>query len=398
MPGMGEPLKGAIIMARLLQENEVKKFNMASEMKNYLEKRQTSDVWIEPYVKELEIKGFANNPIGIPVLRKDLEKEGIVFPDFVSNDSIQECMNNQSVFIVLPYEDKMTVFPLRETAYTSILKRVQLGGGSMTRINPEGDVSVLAPEKKGTFINECAKLFERKSCILLQDEMISTVNGGRYVPLNNKVLIDMLEVALMERWDEVSFKNAEASHCFFSAVYDIRDEKWCKRLIETLDDAGFDVESVDIVLKYISSDITDSKAKVVPVITINKKPMIANISVGIEHTSPSLERWQAELDKLFTCVEKSASRIEELAKTKVDDIESCMKDFISKCPFIPTRTGNRYAEEMGVYYTSGTALDVYYLLLDIKKEDFENKGMKLTPDKQWEYMENLSREVFNYVF
>ena len=51
MPGMGEPLKGAIIMARLLQENEVKKFNMASEMKNYLEKRQASDVWIEPYVK-----------------------------------------------------------------------------------------------------------------------------------------------------------------------------------------------------------------------------------------------------------------------------------------------------------------------------------------------------------
>lgn len=385
-------------MARLLQEGETKAFGDAATMKRYLEERQKSDIWVEPYVKELQINGYANNPIGIPVLREDLAKEGISFPEFVDNDSIQNCMEGQSVFIVFPYNDKMSVFPMRESAYRSILQRVQLGGGSMIRTLPEAGVSALSPEKKGEFINECARLYERKTCILIQDEMVSTVNGSKYVPLDNKTLVEMLETSIMQQWDEVSFKSAEANHEQFTAVYDIRDEERCGKLIETLDNAGFDVESLDIVLKYISSDITDSKAKVVPVITINGKPMIANVAVGIVHTSPSLERWQAALDKLFACVEKSTSKIAELAKTRVDDVEACMKDFVSRCSFIPTRTGNNYAEEMGTFYASATALDVYYLLLDIKKLDANQKGKILSPDEQWEYTENLAREVFSYVW
>lgn len=111
------------------------------------------------------------------------------------------------------------LYPVRMTAYKSLLDRAKIGGTALPRLSREVLAEVL---------NECLKLYSADALLLIRDEKISAVHSGDEVdysvlPIDEQLKV--LQAKLDARFSGNEFESGYCDHSLVSASWRMPDQK-----------------------------------------------------------------------------------------------------------------------------------------------------------------------------
>ena len=157
-------------------------FSDFSTMLSYHEQVRKSSLWERTEVKKLQVAALDKT--------SPLYQDTDSFDPSVSRDAVEDTAENLKLAIKL--RDKF--FPLRDTAYKSLLDRAKIGGSALPK---------LSREKLADVINSCLALHKDSALLLIRDEKVSAAHSGD--SRDYSVLeIDQLLDGLRARWMSVS--------------------------------------------------------------------------------------------------------------------------------------------------------------------------------------------------
>ena len=97
-------------------------------LKEYLDFRKENDEWFVVQIKDLGAVGIPNLPLFFPswcnniTIKKDGYTQKVENIDWTVKENI-ECIESHGIFLTVPYHNKITAFPVKDSAYSSILNR-----------------------------------------------------------------------------------------------------------------------------------------------------------------------------------------------------------------------------------------------------------------------------------
>lgn len=157
-------------------------FSDFSAMLNYHEHVRKSSLWERTEVKKLQVAALDKT--------SPLYEDTDSFDPSVSRDAVEDTAENLKLAIKL--RDKF--FPLRDTAYKSLLDRAKIGGSALPK---------LSREKLADVINACLALHKDSALLLIRDEKVSAAHSGDsrdYSVLEIDQLLDGLQSKMDERF------------------------------------------------------------------------------------------------------------------------------------------------------------------------------------------------------
>lgn len=182
-------------------------FSAFPDMLSYHEKIRTDSRWERTEVKNLEVAA--------------LDKASPLFSDTASFDASvsREAIEDTAENLKLAIKVKDRFFPLRDTAYKSLLDRARVGGSALPK---------LPREKLAEVINSCLALHRDSALLLVRDEKVSAAHSGDtrdYSVLEIDQLLDGLQSKMDERFPGNQFSGGYVDHSITSASWTLPDQK-----------------------------------------------------------------------------------------------------------------------------------------------------------------------------
>ena len=144
-------------MLKQCQDEFFTNFDSYQELFNFHEKQAKESQWIRVKVNELQIEPLGESSI----LSTDLS----AFVAGTSMDAVEDTVKNLG--LAMRVEGKL--YPIRMTAYKSLLDRAKISGNVLAKLSREVLSDVL---------NECLKMYAADALILIRDEKVSAVHSG----------------------------------------------------------------------------------------------------------------------------------------------------------------------------------------------------------------------------
>lgn len=198
-----------------------------------LKNQKKTDVWRRCYTKEMKVHPLYDNPIGLPLLREELN-----IP--CDDDFIISCMEeDKPIMLEFPLE-KMTCIPIRSTAFASLCGRGHVSGSVLQRMSIE-DFS--------TVMNICLQQWGDSSLVLYRDDKISAVHSGDsndYSVLPMYDLMKAMEDGLKELCNEsghsssFDFTGGFLDHSLCSANFFLYDNELAEYYKSYLEKMGYE--------------------------------------------------------------------------------------------------------------------------------------------------------------
>jgi hypothetical protein len=127
----------------------------------------------------------------------------------VSQHAIEDTAKN----LALALKVDGAYFPLRETAWKSLLDRAKIGGTALPKLSREELSGVL---------NACLALFDSSALLLVREEKVAAVHSGDtrdYSVLHIEELLTQLQRGLEERFPGFEFEGGYTDHSMTSASF-----------------------------------------------------------------------------------------------------------------------------------------------------------------------------------
>ena len=182
-------------------------FSDFSAMLSYHEQVRKSSLWERTEVKKLQVAALDKT--------SPLYEDTDSFDPSVSRDAVEDTAENLKLAIKL--RDKF--FPLRDTAYKSLLDRAKIGGSALPK---------LSREKLADVINACLALHKDSALLLIRDEKVSAAHSGDsrdYSVLEIDQLLDGLQSKMDERFPGNQFSAGYVDHAITSASWTLPGQR-----------------------------------------------------------------------------------------------------------------------------------------------------------------------------
>ena len=253
-------------------------------MLNYHEMQSQTSLWTRCPVKDLYVE-----PLN---LASSLAAEDGFAPG-ISKEAVYDTMENLGLAIRV----NGAYYPVRETAYRSLLGRAKIGGTALPK---------LEKQKLADVLNNCLQLFKRDALVLVRDEKVSAVHSGDdadYSVLPIDELLKTLQMKLDARFPGNVFKEGYSDHSVTSAMWELPDQK--KDLLGTyakmLSAMGRSAEADKMVpgIRFTTSDTGIASAKVSALLLGGASPIHIGSCVAVDHRNHSrVEKFEKLLDSL----------------------------------------------------------------------------------------------------
>lgn len=203
------------------------------------------------------------------------------------------------------------LYPVRMTAYKSLLDRAKIGG----TVLPKLPRAVLA-----NTLNACLQLFPSDALVLIRDEKVSAVHSGDEVdysvlPINE--LIETLKKKLDERFPGNVFETGYADHAMSGASWKLPDQK--QDLIgtyaKTIAAMGQSKLADKLVpgIRFMTSDTGVASAKVSALLLGGQHPIHIGGCIAVDHRhGKKVSDFNTALDQLFAQFGKSIEQLQKL--------------------------------------------------------------------------------------
>lgn len=180
---------------------------------DYHEEQAKNSRWIRCKVADLQVEPLGKSS---PLIGN--------LPAFAAGTS-QEAVDDTAENLGLAMRVNGELYPVRMTAYKSLLDRAKIGGTALPKLSREVLAEVL---------NECLKLYSADALLLIRDEKISAVHSGDevdYSVLPIDELLKVLQAKLDARFSGNEFESGYCDHSLVSASWRIvKTFRWRLRI------------------------------------------------------------------------------------------------------------------------------------------------------------------------
>ena len=353
-------------------------FSAFPDMLSYHEKIRTDSRWERTEVKNLEVAALDK--------ASPLFNDTTSFDSSVSRDAIEDTAENLKLAIKV--KDKF--FPLRDTAYKSLLDRAKVGGSALPK---------LPREKLAELINSCLALHKDSALLLVRDEKVSAAHSGDtrdYSVLEIDQLLDGLQSKMDERFPGNQFSGGYVDHSITSASWTLPDQK--TELLDTytklLAAEGKTAMAAKLMpgIRFSTSDTGVASAKVSALLVGLQYPIHIGGMISVEHRRQSkVPDFVESLDMLFAQFGDSVARLSGLLSIHLDHPVNAMTA-ICKRLALPKKAAMEAMDmfEMAIGEDSATAHDVFVAMQEIP---FILKTQGTPESKLLALQENMARAL-----
>ena len=353
-------------------------FSAFPDMLSYHEKIRTDSRWERTEVKNLEVAA--------------LDKASPLFSDTASFDASvsREAIEDTAENLKLAIKVKDRFFPLRDTAYKSLLDRARVGGSALPK---------LPREKLAEVINSCLALHRDSALLLVRDEKVSAAHSGDtrdYSVLEIDQLLDGLQSKMDERFPGNQFSGGYVDHSITSASWTLPDQK--TELLDTytklLAAEGKTAMAAKLMpgIRFSTSDTGVASAKVSALLVGLQYPIHIGGMISVEHRRQSkVPDFVESLDMLFAQFGDSVARLSGLLSIHLDHPVNAMTA-ICKRLALPKKAAREAIDmfEMAIGEDSATAHDVFVAMQEIP---FILKTQGTPESKLLALQENMARAL-----
>ena len=353
-------------------------FSAFPDMLSYHEKIRTDSRWERTEVKNLEVAALDK--------ASPLFNDTTSFDSSVSRDAIEDTAENLKLAIKV--KDKF--FPLRDTAYKSLLDRAKVGGSALPK---------LPREKLAELINSCLALHKDSALLLVRDEKVSAAHSGDtrdYSVLEIDQLLDGLQSKMDERFPGNQFSGGYVDRSITSASWTLPDQK--TELLDTytklLAAEGKTAMAAKLMpgIRFSTSDTGVASAKVSALLVGLQYPIHIGGMISVEHRRQSkVPDFVESLDMLFAQFGDSVARLSGLLSIHLDHPVNAMTA-ICKRLALPKKAAMEAIDmfEMAIGEDSATAHDVFVAMQEIP---FILKTQGTPESKLLALQENMARAL-----
>ena len=353
-------------------------FSAFPDMLSYHEKIRTDSRWERTEVTNLEVAALDK--------ASPLFNDTTSFDSSVSRDAIEDTAENLKLAIKV--KDKF--FPLRDTAYKSLLDRAKVGGSALPK---------LPREKLAELINSCLALHKDSALLLVRDEKVSAAHSGDtrdYSVLEIDQLLDGLQSKMDERFPGNQFSGGYVDHSITSASWTLPDQK--TELLDTytklLAAEGKTAMAAKLMpgIRFSTSDTGVASAKVSALLVGLQYPIHIGGMISVEHRRQSkVPDFVESLDMLFAQFGDSVARLSGLLSIHLDHPVNAMTA-ICKRLALPKKAAMEAIDmfEMAIGEDSATAHDVFVAMQEIP---FILKTQGTPESKLLALQENMARAL-----
>lgn len=247
------------------------------------------------------------------------------FDPTVSQDAIADTAENLGLAI----EVGGRYFPLRDTAYKSLLDRAKISGTALPK---------LSRVKLAEVLNSCLALHKDSALLLIRDEKVAAAHSGDtrdYSVLEIDQLLDGLQTKMDERFPGNSFEGGYSDHAITSASWVLPNQK--EDLLSTyeklLEAEGKTAMAAKLMpgIRFSTSDTGVASAKVSALLMGLQYPIHIGGMVAIEHRRQSkVPDFVDSLDMLFAQFGDSVSRLSRLLTIHLENPVNAMTAICKK--------------------------------------------------------------------
>ncbi len=360
------------------QDNFATTFTSYPDMIQYHESMERDSVWKKCKVRDLCVEPLSQTSL----LRKTPDE----FATNVSEAAIDDTAEN----LGLALRVDGLLYPVRGTAYKTILDRAKISGNILPKLKREELASVL---------NLCLSHSTTDALVLIRNEKISATHSGDlkdYSRLPMDELLHTLEKKMDDRFPGYQFESGYADHAFSSACWTFPGQKdsLLDTYAEVLASKGKTSMANKLIpgIRFTTSDTGVASAKVSAMIMGLQHPIHIGSCISVDHRhQKKVSDFDKELDLLFAQFVDSVTKLKGLLDIQLSNPINAMIRICKKLS-LPKKES---AEAVAMYtmaYGGGpaTAHDVFMALQEIP---FLMKGNNTPQAKCLLTEENMARAL-----
>lgn len=292
-------------MLQPCQDNYSATFDTFVSMRRYHEALTAESQWYRCKVNELHIE--------------PLDKTSSLFGNIsafaagTSSEAVEDTAKN----LGLAMRVDGFHYPIRTTAYKSLLDRAKIGGTALPK---------LSRDKLASVLNDCLALYSSETLLLIRDEKISAAHSGDatdYSVLPIDELLKTLTRKLDDRFPGSVFQAGYCDHSLTSASWTMPGQK--EDLLGTyaslLAAKGKTTMAAKLVpgIRFVTSDTGIASAKVSALLEGSQHPIHIGSCVAVDHRHQAkVEDFEKALDQLFAQFGDSVAKLQKLLEIHLD--------------------------------------------------------------------------------
>ena len=340
-------------MLQPCQDNYSTTFASCEGMRRYHEKESLESQWHRCRVNELHIEPLdkASPLYGTPS----------AFAVGISAESVEDTVEN----LGLALRVDGFYYPIRGTAYKSLLDRAKISGTALPKLSRQRLASVL---------NDCLELYASETLLLIRDEKVSAAHSGDsmdYSVLPIDELLKALTKKLDERFPGSVFQGGYRDHSLSSASWTMPGQKedLLGAYTKLLTSQGKITLAAKLVpaIRFVTSDTGVASAKVSAMLEGTQHPIHIGSCIAVDHRRQSkVADFETDLDQLFAQFGDSVARLQKLLEIPLSYPVNTMTRICKKLS-LPKKAA---LESIGMFemaYGGGpaTAHDVFMAMQEI---------------------------------
>lgn len=347
-------------------------------MLDYHEVQTRNSQWKHAQVRDLEVE---------PLDRKSpYFGNSTAFASGISEEAVEDTAENLGLALRVDGE----LYPVRSTAYKSLLDRAKIGGTAL----PKLDRGILAQT-----LNACLKLFGSDALTLIRDEKVSAVHSGDavdYSVLPIDELLKTLQSNLDARFPENEFEQGYSDHFISSATWRFPKQKEdllgaYAKLLASQGKAKI-ADKLMPGIRFVTSDTGVASAKVSALLLGFQCPIHIGGCVSVDHRHGStIADFEKALDQLFAQFGDNITKLQTLLDIHLDYPVNAMTRVCKKfC--MPKKAAIEAIHMFEMSYGGGTATahDVFMAMQEIM---FTMRTEKTPENKIISLEENMARAL-----
>lgn len=345
---------------------------------DYHQTQSENSRWIRCPVNELNVEAL------------DVNSANYANPSVFAADVGEEAIKDTTEHLGLALRVQGELYPIRETAYKTLLDRAKIGGSILPKLKRKTLANVL---------NECLNLSKTEALVLIRDQKISAVHSGDktdYSVLPIDGLLEKLTKKLDIRFPNSEFVQGYADHSMVSGLWKMPNQR--KELldayIKALEHFGDKTKLDKIVpgIRFITSDTGVASAKVSALLLGGVYPIHIGGCIAVDHRhNTTIENFDKALDQLFAKFGDSIKKLQKLLGVYLNYPVNAMTR-ICKNLALPKKASVEAIDMFEKTYGGGiaTAHDVFIAMQEIL---FNLKCENTPQSKLLSVEENMARAL-----
>ena len=351
-------------------------FDSYATMLDYHQVQTENSRWVHSPINALSVESLAKSSPNYEHIE--------LFASDVGEESIRDTATHLGLALRINGE----LYPVRETAYKSLLDRAKIGGSALPKLKR----STLAE-----VINECLQLYHSDALVLIRDEKVSAVHSGDETDYSVLPIDDLLEKMgnmLEDRFPHSEFVGGYADHSIVSCLWKLPAQKnaLLSSYTKALEKCGISHNKFVPGIRFVTSDTGVASAKVAALLIGEKHTIHIGSCISVDHRHKStVDDFEEALNQLFAQFGDSIKKLEKLLNVYLNYPVNAMTRVCKKLS-LPKKAAIKAIKMFEDTYGGGiaTAHDVFMALQEIL---FTLKTEKAPQSKMLFVEENLARAL-----